>query len=106
MPGVVGDDPTLQKACRNGKAGLPRSDRLQSEAPKPAVEDSIADFRPQAIAAAPPCFAKRRTAGTAMVKAIRIGFVIHIHGYVSGAGQPTLRRCRGTELAKRFTSAS
>src|SRR3984957_1495358 len=86
MPGVMGNDPTLEKACRNGKPGLPRSDRLQSKAPKPAIEDSVADFRPQAVAAAPPGFAERRPSGTAMDKAIRIGFVVHIHGCVSGVG--------------------
>ena len=79
MPDIMGVDPALEEARRNGKPSLPRSDRHQSEAPEPAVEDIVADFGPQARAAAPPCLVERRTAGTALVDAIRIGFVKHVH---------------------------
>ena len=97
MSGVVGNDPTLEKARRNRKSSLPRSDRLQREAPKPAVEDSVADFRPQSIAATSPCFAKQRPPRTAVVKAIGVGFVIHVHGLPQArGGQPAMRRCQGT----------
>src|SRR5271154_4364335 len=69
MPNIVRVDPALKELCRDGKPGLPRSDRHQREAPEPAVEDVVAKFGPQARAAAPPCLAKRRTAGTALVNA-------------------------------------
>src|SRR5580692_11621022 len=86
MASIVSHDPALEKACRNGKPGLSRSDRFQSETSKPAVENSIPDLGPQTIAAATPRLAKWRKAGDPVVEAIRIGFVVHIHGRISGAG--------------------
>src|SRR6516225_10772521 len=97
MPGVMGNDPALEEPRRNRKPSLPRSDRLQGKAAKPAAENGIADFRPQPIAAAPPGFAKRRRAGTPSVKAIRVGLIIHVHSLTQArGGQSTMRRCQGT----------
>ena len=84
MPDIVRVDPTLEEARRNGKPSLARSDRHQSKTPEPAVEDIVADFRPQARAAAAPCLVERRTAEPALVDAIRIGFVKDIHDCSSG----------------------
>ena len=84
MPDIMRVDPTLEESRRNGKPSLPRSDRHQSETPEPAVEDIVADFRPQARAAAAPSLVERRTAEPALVDAIRIGFVKDIHDCSSG----------------------
>ena len=61
MPEIMGLDPALEKACWNRETGLPRSDRIQGETAEPAVENGVAHLRPQAIAAAPPGFAKGGT---------------------------------------------
>ena len=96
MPDIMRVDPTLEELRRNGKPSLPRSDRHQRQAPEPAVEDVVADFRPQARAAAPPCLVKRRTAESALVDAIRIGFVIHIHECSPGVKVDS-RKCGDAE---------
>ena len=84
MPDIVRVDPALEEARRNGKPSLPGHHRHQSETPEPAVEDIVADFRPQALAATAPRLGERRTAGPALIDAIRIGFVKDIHGRSSG----------------------
>ena len=76
-------DPALEEARRNRKPGLPGHNRLQGEAPEPAIEDIVADLRAQPLAATSPCLGKRPRAGPVLIEEARIGFVIHIHGQSS-----------------------
>src|SRR5208337_2115608 len=77
---VMGVDPALQKAGRDGKARLPASDRFQFDAPEPAAENVLAQFRAKPVTAASPGLRERGKAGTAEVDGTGIGFVVHVHG--------------------------
>src|SRR5208282_2158032 len=83
MAKVMGVDPALQEAGRHGKPGLAAAHRLEPDASEPAVENVLAQFRAQSLAAAPQRLCERRDARTAETDGVGIGFIIHVHGPVS-----------------------